>query len=156
MSKCTRRLCREIKITVLWRVYMLFDMKIIVQQHPPDRISCLLFVKTMPYCMWLVTGRNYPYPVVLYLLLTSLWWRHHYKIIERCWKLNFLQNVYLGFIMFQKLKKRQRLATYIGYDPRTFAWRVNEESCACDVSDKEPRGWHVFVEQGVLLGIRVQ
>ena len=49
---------------------------------------------------------------------TDALWRHRYKIFKRCWKLNFLQNIYLGFIMSQKLRKRQRLATYIWYDPR--------------------------------------
>ena len=77
-------------------------------------ISCLLFVKTMPNYLLLITGRNYSYPEVLYLLLTSLSWRHHYQILKRCWKLNFLQNVYLGFIMniFFKSKKTQWLTTY--------------------------------------------
>ena len=42
MSKCARRLCREIEITVQCRVYILFDMKIIVQQHPFCRPNAFL------------------------------------------------------------------------------------------------------------------
>ena len=51
MSKCTRMLYREIEITVQWRFYILFDMKIIVQQHPFCRPNAFLVCSLWKLCL---------------------------------------------------------------------------------------------------------
>ena len=50
------------------------------------------------------------------LLELSVRWRfqfHIHEIFHKCWELNLLQNTYLGFLKFWKLKTNNRLVTYI-------------------------------------------
>ena len=101
-------------------------------------ISCLLFVKaTMPN--YLLNINNWteffiPWGVIsstdVTIVTSSL--QNYHKMLE----IEFsTKRTYLGFIIFQKLKKWQRLATYIWYDPRIYSFNRK-----CKQADKPQPG----------------